>query len=107
MSFFSAGAAFRVNRQKTDPERISGKNLFRFPRRKAAGHEIMLECPRQPGQSRSHSPDIEQIDINPLVVHQGGNPAAVDATIIKKVTRDEPAGRGPRTRRFLDCSGIT
>jgi acetyltransferase len=45
--------------------------------------KIMADILVNLGNLAAASPDIEQIDINPLVVHQG-KPAAVDATIIKK-----------------------
>lgn len=64
--------------------RISGKKLLQgFRGGKPLDMKIMADILVNLGNLAAASPDIEQIDINPLVVHQG-KPAAVDATIIKK-----------------------
>ncbi len=64
--------------------RISGRKLLQgFRGRKPLDTKLTASILVAIGNLAAACPDIEQIDINPLVVHQG-RPVAVDATIIKK-----------------------
>jgi len=63
--------------------RIAGKKLLLGYRgRKPLQTKVMADILVAVGNLASACPDIEQIDINPLIVDQG-QPVAVDATIIK------------------------
>lgn len=63
---------------------ISGKKLLQGYRgRKPLDMKIMADILVSLGSLAASCPDIEQIDINPLVVSQG-KPVAVDATVIMK-----------------------
>lgn len=64
--------------------RISGKKLLQgFRGRKPLDMKMMADILVSISNLAAACPDIEQIDINPLVVHQG-KPVAVDATVVKK-----------------------
>ncbi len=66
---------------------ISGKKLLQGYRgRKPLDLKIMADILVNLGNLAAACPDIEQIDINPLVVSQG-KPVAVDATVITKAVR--------------------
>ena len=72
--------------------RISGKKLLQgFRGRKPLDMKLMAEILVSLGNLACRCPDIEQIDINPLVVYQG-KPVAVDATIIRKAVRLKTKG---------------
>ena len=65
--------------------RISGKKLLQgFRGRKPLNTKMMADILVNLGNLGSACPEIEQIDINPLIVFKG-KPIAVDATVIKKV----------------------
>jgi len=64
-------------------QRISGKKLLQgFRGGKPLDMKWMANILVNLGNLACACPDIEQIDINPLVVHQG-KPIAVDATIVR------------------------
>lgn len=66
-------------------KRISGRKLLSgFRGRKPLDMARMASCLVALGDLAAACPDIEQIDVNPLVVHEG-RPVAVDATVIKAV----------------------
>ncbi|MEE9910587.1 MAG: acetate--CoA ligase family protein [Deltaproteobacteria bacterium] len=66
--------------------RISGKKILQgFRGRKPLDMEAMAGILVALGNLAAACPDIEQIDINPLVVFQG-NPVAVDATIVRCIS---------------------
>jgi acetyltransferase len=65
--------------------RISGKKLLQgFRGRKPLDMKLMASILVNLGNLAASCPDIEQIDVNPLVVHQG-KPVAVDATIVRRL----------------------
>lgn len=64
--------------------RISGRKLFQgFRGRKPLDIKMMADILFALGNLACACPEIEQIDINPLVVHLG-KPVVVDATIIRR-----------------------
>ena len=64
--------------------RISGRKLLQgFRGRKPLDMKLMASILVNLGNLAASCPDIEQIDVNPLVVHQG-KPVAVDATIVRR-----------------------
>jgi len=68
-------------------QRISGKKLLQgFRNRKPLDMKLMAKILVNVGNLAFACPDIEQIDINPLVVFHG-KPVAVDATIIRQAKR--------------------
>ena len=63
--------------------RISGRKLLAgFRGRKPLDLKIMADILVNLGNLACACPDIGQIDVNPLVVHQG-KPTAVDATVVR------------------------
>jgi acyl-CoA synthetase (NDP forming) len=65
-------------------QRISGKKLLQgFRGRKPLDMKLMANILVSLGNLAAACPDIEQIDINPLVVYQG-KPVAVDATVVRR-----------------------
>jgi len=67
-------------------QRISGKKLLQgFRGGKPLDMKLMANILVNLGNLAAACPDIEQIDINPLVVHQG-KAVAVDATIVKRIS---------------------
>ena len=72
--------------------RISGKKLLQgFRGRKPLDMKLMADILVSLGNLACSCPEIEQIDINPLVVYQG-KPVAVDATVVKKAFRLKTKG---------------
>ena len=82
-----APAPLSISTAKELIQRISGKKLLQgFRGRKPLEMKSMAQTLVSLGNLAAACPDIEQIDINPLVVYQG-KPVAVDATIIRTAVR--------------------